>query len=380
MSKQGDMIIDKFREVVENRHKYAKDWKRKNKKKVMGYLCTYVPEEIIYAADILPVRILGGHEAATLADDHIAWIYCSFCHDTLAQGLKGKYNYLDGIANSYGCNHIRQTFWSWQKHVPISFSHQLFIPYYVRHEASRPLIKEELNNFKEHIEEWLGKSISREEIDRAIRIYNTNRWLLMQLYELRKGDNPPVTGAEAMQVVLASMLMDKAEHNELMEQLLKELKGREIDTEGKVRLMLVGTENDDTEVIKLIEDLGGIVVIDDHCTGSRYFWNEVIPEKDQLLGITNRLMDKPLCPVRDLEVVYRAGRIIELAKEYKVQGVIILQQKFCEPIEYDIQHIPSKLEKEGIQTLTLELDIINPSAQFRTRIEAFLEMFQLALI
>ncbi|MFC2017739.1 2-hydroxyacyl-CoA dehydratase [Chloroflexota bacterium] len=380
MSEQEKMVIDKFREVVENRHKYAKDWKRKNKKKVLGYFCTYVPEEIVYAADVLPVRILGGHESATLADEHISWVYCSFCHDALAQGLKGKYNYLDGIANSYGCNHIRQTYWSWREHLPVSFSHHLYIPYYIRHRTARAVMYEELKKFKQLIEEWLGKTVTMEDLDEAIRVYNTNRWLLTQLYELRKGANPPITGAEAMQVVLASMLMDKVEHNELMEQLLKEIKGRKVDTEGKVRLMLVGTENDDTEVVELIEDLGGIVVTDDHCSGSRYFTSEVDTGKDRLMALTDRMIAKPLCPVRDLETEYRTKRIVELAKEYKVQGVIILQQKFCDPMAYDMMYVPPALEKEGIHTLILELDIINPMAQLRTRIEAFMEMFQLALI
>lgn len=311
------MIIDKFRKIVENRHQYAKDWKKKNKKKVVGYFCTYIPEEILYAADILPVRVMGGHEPATLADDHIAWVYCSFCHDTLAQGLKGKYNYLDGIVNSYGCNHIRQTFWSWRQHIPISFSHQLYIPYYIRHRTSRAVIHEELKKFQGLMEEWLGKPVEPAKLDEAIRIYNTNRWLLTELYELRKGDQPPITGAEIMQVVLAGNFMDKVEHNQMLEELLKELKGREIDTEGKVRLMLVGTENDDTQVVEMIEELGGLIVTDDHCTGSRYFTTEVVPQKDQLMALTERLIAKPLCPVRDLETEYRTERIIELAKEYR---------------------------------------------------------------
>lgn len=374
------MVIDKFRDIVENRHGYAREWKKKTGKKVIGYFCTYAPEEIMYAAGILPVRVMGGHESATIADDHIAWVYCCLSHDVLAQGLKGKYNYLDGIVNTYGCNHMRQTFWSWREHIPVSFSDNLYIPYYIRHRASKALIREELKKFKQHLEEWLDKTISSEDLDRAIRIYNTNRWLLMQIYELRKGDNPPLTGVEAMLVVLASMYMDKAEHNQLMEQLLRELKGRKIDTEGKVRLMLIGTSNDDVGVVELIESSGGIVVIDDHCTGSRYFWNEVVPERDRLSAIASRYIDKPLCPVRDLETEHRVGHVVELAKEYNIRGAILLQQKFCDPLAYDMMYVPPALEKEGIRTLTLELDIINPVAQLRTRIEAFLEMFQLALI
>ncbi|MFC2009730.1 2-hydroxyacyl-CoA dehydratase [Chloroflexota bacterium] len=374
------MVIERFREIVENRHQYAQDWKKKTGKKVMGYFCTYVPEEIIYAADILPVRIMGSHEPYSISENHIAWIYCSFCHDVLAQGLRGKYNYLDGVVNAYGCNHIRQSFWSWREHVPISYSHQIYIPYYVRHRASKALILEELRKFKHSLEEWLGKTISTEDFDRAIETYNTNRRLLRQIYELRKRDNPPLSGVEAMEIVLASIYMDKEEHNQLLEQLLKELPERKINTESKVRLMLIGTENDDTELVGLIESLGGNVVIDDHCTGSRYFWNEVIPEEDRLLAITKRYIDKPLCPVRDLEAEYRLDRIVELAKDYNVEGAIIVQPKFCDPLEYDMMHLPPLLEKNGIRSLILEVDVINPAGQFRTRIEAFLEMYLQALI
>lgn len=374
------MVFERFREIVKNHHQYAQDWKEKTGKKVMGYFCTYVPEEIIYAADILPVRIMGSREPYSLSDNHIAWVYCSFCHDVLEQALKGRYDYLDGIVNAYGCNHIRQVFWSWREHLPISYSHQIYVPYYSRHRASKALILDELRKFKQSLEEWIGRTISTEDLDRAIETYNTNYRLLRQIYEMRKSDNPPLTGVEAMEMVLAGVYMDKEEHNQLLEQLLKELPERKIDTESKVRLMLVGTENDDIDLIEYIESSGGIVVIDDHCTGSRYFWNQVIPEEDRLLAITNRLVDKPVCPVRDLEAQYRQDHVLGLAKEYNVQGVIILQPKFCDPIEYDMMHLPPALLENGIRSLTLETDVINPSGQFRTRIEAFIEMFQQALI
>ena len=85
--------IQRVHEVVNNRHQYAQEWKAKTGRKVMGYFCTYVPEEIIYAAGILPVRILGSHEPQTVTEPHIFGMYCPVCRDSLAQGVKnGKNN------------------------------------------------------------------------------------------------------------------------------------------------------------------------------------------------------------------------------------------------------------------------------------------------
>ncbi|MBF8304391.1 MAG: Benzoyl-CoA reductase, bzd-type, BzdN subunit [Dehalococcoidia bacterium] len=104
-------MLKKFNDIVENRHQYAREWKARTGGKVLGIFCTYVPEDIIYAAEnILPVRILGGLQPQDVAESHIAGIYCPFCRDTLAQGLQGKYDYLDGIMIAKSCLHMAQAF------------------------------------------------------------------------------------------------------------------------------------------------------------------------------------------------------------------------------------------------------------------------------
>ena len=109
-------------EWEKNRHEYAREWKERTGGKVLGYFCTYVPEEIPYAAGVLPVRILGSHEPQDVTEPHIFGMFCPFCRDCLAQGLKGRYDYLDGIMIAQSCLHIRQAFTSWQKHVPVEYS------------------------------------------------------------------------------------------------------------------------------------------------------------------------------------------------------------------------------------------------------------------
>jgi benzoyl-CoA reductase subunit C len=373
-------MFERFLEAVENRHEYARAWKARTGGQVFGYMCTYLPEEILFAAGILPVRILGSHEPSDVVEPHIHSMYCAFCRDVLAQGLTGRYDYLDGIAMGHTCIHIQQAFSSWQLHVPIPYSYYMFVPAGTQKPQAKAVMVAELEAFQRSLEGWLGQAISDEALDRAIDVFNINRRLLRQLYELRKGDPPAVSGVEAMGAALASMLMDKEEHNRLLEGVLQELPGRRNGDPLGVRLMLVGGQNDDIEFVRLVEELGGAVVIDDHCTGSRYFWQEVVPGEKRLLALASRYLDGPPCPTKDLEGDRRRlGHIQELARDYNVQGAIIIQQKFCDPHEIDTPAVQKLLRDRGIPTLFLEFDITIPSGQFRTRIEAFLEMIQMGV-
>ncbi len=369
-------MFEKFSEWKRNRHEYAREWKAKTGGKVLGYFCTYVPEEIIYAAGILPVRILGSHEPQHVTEPHIFGMYCPFCRDCLAQGLKGKYDYLDGIVTAHACQHMNQAFESWSMHVPVSGSFFVSMPSKVQAPQAKPFYAGQLARFKACLEQWAGKTVASEDLDRAIEIYNTNRRLMKQIYELRRSDNPPLTGLEAMEMVVSSQLTDKEEHNHALVETLEGLPKRKDGREPGVRLMILGSENDDTEFIEMAESLGATFVIDDHCTGSRYFWNEVIPEEDPLSAIASRYLDRPPCPNKDWPEYRRFPHILKLAQDYNVQGVILMQQKFCDPHELDIPPLESFLKKNGMLSYFLEFDVTFPMGQFRTRIEAFLEMLQ----
>lgn len=372
--------IDRFRDVVANRHSYAQGWKQKNGGTVVGWLCTYVPEEIIYAAGMLPVRILGSHEPQDVTDAYVSNIYCPFCRDALAQGLKRRYDYLDGIVHARSCVHIRNTFVNWKKHVPTEFTYLMFMPAHVQSPRAKRFLTHEYNDFKGALEHWGGKQISKEDLDNAIEVYNTNRRLMKQVYELRKKESPPVTGAEAMEMVIAGQLMDKAEHNRLLEQFLRELGSKNTRRETAVRLMLVGSEMDDINFVRLVEELGATFVIDEHCSGTRYFWNEVVPEDDRLAAIAARYIDRVPCPPKDWPEQRRLPFILSLARDYNVQGVLLYQQKFCDPHEFDIPALQRMFAENNIPTLFLEFDVTVPWGQFRTRVEAFLETVALDLV
>ncbi|MFW9916514.1 MAG: benzoyl-CoA reductase, bzd-type, subunit N [Candidatus Thorarchaeota archaeon] len=373
-------MIQKFKDWRNNRHDYAKEWQQKTGGKVLGYFCTYVPEEILYAAGILPVRILGSHEPQDVTEPHIFGMFCPFCRDCLAQGLKGRFDYLNGIMIAQSCLHVRQSYTSWEKHVPTQdgFSYYLNMPHKVQSPRALPFLKAELKLFKEAVEKWVGKEISDSALEEAIEIYNENRRLMKQIYDLRKSDNPPLTGEEAMFLSLSSQMVDKKEHNEALRQLLEDLPGRNLSREVGTRLMIMGSEDDDIEFINMVESVGGTFVIDDHCTGSRYFWNEVEKDGHDLLeAIADRYIQRPACPTKDWEERRRVPHVMKLARDYNAQGVILIQQKFCDPHELDIPMVRQNFEENGFPTLSLEFDVTVPIGQFRTRVEAFLEQMEM---
>jgi len=369
-------MFDQFKEWYENRHEYAKKWKERTGGKVIGIFCTYVPEEILYAADILPVRILGSHEPQDVSEPHIFAMFCPFCRDCLAQGLKGRYDYLDGITIAQSCLHIRQTYTSWDLHIPVDFKYYLPHPMHVQSPQAIPYLTEELKEFKKAVEEWTGKDITEEDLKQGIEIMNTNRQLLQQVYELRKKPNPPLTGLEAMLMVVSSQMTDKREHNKALEELLQKLPSRSLD-EPSERLMILGSEDDDTEFIAMVEDFGARIVIDEHCTGTRYFYEEVNTNGEALSSIAERYVKRVPCPSKDWPVRTRVDHIVKLAKEYDIQGAIVMQMKFCDPHELDTPAIKKALENDvGVPTIFLEFDVTVPIGQFKTRVEAFLEILR----
>ncbi|MFQ5827082.1 MAG: 2-hydroxyacyl-CoA dehydratase [Dehalococcoidia bacterium] len=366
--------------MVEKRHDYAREWKARAGGKVLGYLCCYLPEEIAYAAGVLPIRIVSGHEPQDLSNLYITSFFCSFCRDCLGEGLRGSYEYVDGISMGHTCVQIDQTFESWRMYLPHTFDYYIPVPGTGEAPELKPFLTAELGDFKTALEGWTGRAISEADLDRAIEVYNKHQRLLHQLYRLRQNHPPYISGAEAFDVVLSSMFVDKAEHNLWLAELLDSLQSSENRPPPGPRVMLVGGENHDAELLQLIEEQGANIVIDDLCMGSRYFWNPIVPEGDHLSAIAGRYLGKPGCPVKDVSNVSgrpRHRHLMKLARDWEVQGVFIVYQKFCHPQELDLPSLNRLFRQNGLPTCTLELDTTLPRGQIKTRAQAFLEMLEM---
>jgi len=151
------------------------------------------------------------------------------------------------------------------------------MPNHVKSKRATPFLQGELEKFKGAVEEWTGTTITEERLNDGIDLMDTNRRLQRQIYEMRQVNDPPITGLEAMYLTVSSQTTSKPDHNREMERILGELGSRDTGRSTGTRLMLVGSENDDTDFLNMVESVGATVVIDDHCTGTRYFWNESKP-------------------------------------------------------------------------------------------------------
>ena len=180
-------------------------------------------------------------------------------------------------------------------------------------------------------------------------------------------------GVEAIYASLTAQFVDKREHNEQIKKVLAALPARKVNRPEGVRFMTIGSENDDIAFMAMVESVGSTIVIDDQCSGTRYFWNESKPDDDVVKAIADRYCDRPACPTKDYPSHTRFDHVLGLAKEFNARAAIFLQQKFCDPHEGDYPDLKRHLEANGIPTLFLEFDITNPIGPFRIRVEAFLE-------
>jgi len=366
--------MERFQKLLEDPHKYAKEWKAKTGGKVLGYFCHYFPEELVYAAGVLPVRILSQPDNDGISQRYLYGHFCPTSLGILAEGLKGNYDYLEGMGHAECCMSVRGAYASWRLHVPHEYEHFVAMPSYVDNHGAKKLLRAEMSAFKKELEEWIGKTITDEALDHAIDVYNTSRSLIRQIYELRRADEPPVSGAEAFEMILSSQIMDKEEHNKLLKDAISKLPQHKAANNSGPRLMLLGSEISDTKLVRLIESLGATIVIDGLCNGSSYIWTNIIPQEDRLLAITQRYLDKePRCPMKDIRYRRRPAQLMGLAVDYNVQGVIYAIDKFCHPHQFDRPPIEKALRERYIAFHNIEYDGTIPTLEFQTRIEAFVD-------
>ena len=356
---------------------YIERWKEKGGK-VIGYYCTYVPVEIIHAAGVLPFRMRAtGSTSTELGDVYAAHTSCTFCRHSLDQAMRGAYKFLDGLVALFSCDHIRRMFDVWKLgkvELPCSPFYLRFLSVPVKADAAAVTwLASELDRFKSSLESHFDVQITDEALHYSIKTYNEQRSLLRSLYELRKRDAPPITGTEVLKILIASTAMPVEEFNQMLKEVLEELKGREGFSGYRARLLLGGVDLEDPAYVKLIEDLGGLVVTDFLCFGIRDFWNPVDEDAEPMLALAKRYIENVSCP-RMIDHGGRQQFMQQLVKDFRVDGIIIQRMKYCDLWGGESAMIEWDMRKNGTPCMVLEREYLMTSVgQTRTRVQAFLE-------
>lgn len=370
--------LARARELYENRTARARELAAEGRK-VIGYLCCYVPAELMTALDIVPYRIQGGAgRPLKHVDQYLETIVCPYVRSCFDLALGGDYDFLDGVVIPHTCDAMHRIYDIWKYHLNPSFSHCLTVPH-MTHPASFEYFRKELDMLREGLEGYAGRSATEDDLAEAIRLHNRSRALLRELYELRKADPPPVSGTDVTRVLVAGMTVPIQEFNDLLEGVVAEVRGRTPIPGDKPRLLAIGSEVDDVSMIQLAEECGASIVMDDLCTGSRTFWKDVDPAKNAIEGLAERYLGGITCPVtyRPGKAAERFSYLADYARDWRVDGVLLHAIRFCDTYQLDAPEIIGYMESLGLPVLYLEDDYIKPPlAQWRTRIEAFLEAIE----
>jgi len=371
-------VLEKFKSYSASIPNPSIDQFKSKGGKVMGYFCSFIPEELFIAAGFLPFRIRGtGSLGTERADEYFTSSNCSFPRHCFNQALSGKYDFLDGLIVGTSCDTTRYIYDNWKKsQVKTPFAYLLGFPH-VSGEVMAGYYRKELAKLKTALEENFGAAITDDALRASVRLCNETRSLQQKIYDMRKSDNPAVTGSEMVSIMVAGISMPKEEYNRDIKELMSDLETTpSADKAYSARLMIVGSCGDDTVLSRIAEDQGAMVVTDHTCFGGKLKYGAVDETvSDPLEALAHyHVLTRPFCAKVGGAYPLRAKVIIETAKEFNVDGILGQRLGCCDTWGGELYILKDDLRDAGIPSLMIEREYIpDTEGQLATRIQAFIE-------
>jgi len=372
---------DKLKKLVsagnkENRTKWAHEWQGQGKK-VVGVLDNMVPEEVIYAAGMLPWRIQGTWQE----DVSRAMIYrmpqtSAFLNHVLQSVLEGELDFLDGMVYSNRDEDFVRFRDYWESLSKTRLVYLIEVPI-MDSELTRRRFAAKIREFIGVIEEFGKAKIDDKSLRDAVAVYDKGRALLRKMYELRKRELPPVSGGEALAITIAATVMPRDEFNKELEGLLPYLEKRKANvSHTRPRVLLSSDLLDNPAYVDLVEETGCLVAMDDMDTGSRYFWEMVDGgSEDPAYALAKRYLKSRLPRMVDWQE--QAEQLMQWTREFHTDGVLDLTETCDFPRALRRPFLEHWLKEAGIPEVSFERDYhLSNIGQLRTRIGAFLEMLE----
>jgi benzoyl-CoA reductase/2-hydroxyglutaryl-CoA dehydratase subunit BcrC/BadD/HgdB len=359
---------------------------RKRGRKVVGYFCPYGTEELILAADMLPVRLaFGGElETASAGEDFLKPYSCPYDLSILGYrklSTNFYYSAVDAVCVAYTYDSMRriQEYWEKYFHLP---AFPLGLPQTHDSFRTKPqaieYFKNELELLRRRLGEFGGKEIKDKEIRKAIALCNQIREKLLALYEYSMDGRSPIEWRQVLQITQAGFLMDRGDFLKELEKIdddLQRKRSEDIPYDKRSRLMIAGSiiGIGDDKVLDIIRQAGGNIVADLVCTGSMLLRKNVTMG-NPIDALAERYLYNVPCPFMT-DLPKKLNRIVKIARDYRVHGLIYYNLKYCDTWRAEFKSIKDTLYRElSVPTLLIETDY-SPSdvGTIRTEIEAFIK-------
>ena len=376
--------FDSFFGEIHGRRIWELVQEQKRGRKVVGAFCTYVPEEILDALGASCVGLCGGAEVAfEAAEQYLPHNTCSLIKSSLGFKLGRVCPYFetsDLVIGETTCDGKKKYYEILQEFADV---YVMELPQ-KKEEADRSFWRGEVRRLVTRIEGLTGEKLEFERLTEAVKVANDKRRALLRLAEVRKASPPVISGKDALFINQVAFLDEPRRFANKVNELCEELEKRASEGEGVFdgstpRILLSGCPMaiPNWKVPHIVETAGGAIVMEELCTGSRYYNHLVDESAGDLETLVDNIADSYLeidCAVFTPNEE-RTENIVRLAREYAVDGIIYYSLLFCAPYSVEAYKVSKAVEEAGVPFLYMETDYSQGDVQqITTRVEAFLEM------
>jgi benzoyl-CoA reductase/2-hydroxyglutaryl-CoA dehydratase subunit BcrC/BadD/HgdB len=359
----------------------------------LGYTCFHIPEVLLNVDNCFSTRLRAPNTGSIdIATYYMSNYTCEFARALLERAIEGGYKFLDAMIGVDACSMMNRSMEHFEilkvNENPNFFVTHTDMPFKITDYTIKGYVRQMQVHVLNRIHEVFGADVSDAAIRKAVEEHNEVCRIISEIREMRKAENPVITGYEFHVLNLVTYTCPKALILPYLRETLEELKTREPDVKSpfRARVAIVGSEIDDPHLTKLIEGCGALVVSDRYCFGSTP-GREVIElndEEDALTQICRHYMEVSECAryISDEKVLQRRETADRLAKEFKAEGIIYEQMKYCDYWGFEralVSHIMH--DEYGWPVLSIDRLYNNGnSGQLRTRVQAFVESLEIKRI
>ncbi len=333
----------------------AREWKSaRPKRKVIGYMPIYVPRELIHAAGMLPLGILGGGDQLEVihGDAYYQSYICRIPRSTIDLAVSGRLDFVDGMLFPSICDVIRNLSGMWKVMYPQVYSRYFDVPQNYRDEIGGNYYVNELAELRDALGNLRGAPITDEELQGSIAVYNENRRLVRQLYEYRAAQPQQAPATEVYLLTRAGLVLPVEQHSQLLRDYLAAAAALGRPRRDNCRVVLTGVfcEQPPLNLIKSLELAGCYVVDDDLLLVTRWLTGDVPIEGDPLQNLARAFLHHSQSTAARYEPDQseKGQHLVRAVRRTKAEGVIFACPSFCDPALLERPMLQRVLKDAGI--------------------------------
>lgn len=375
-------LLDEFKVKAATPKQQLAEYKAQGKK-VVGVLPYYAPEELVYAAGIVPMGIWGSNtKTISRAKEYCATFYCTIAQLALEMLLDGTMDGLDGIITPTICDTLRPM----SQNFRVAMGDKMSV-IFLAHPQNRfeefglQFTVDQYNHVKKELEKIAGREITNDDIQNAIKVYNESRAARRKFVKLASDHCDVITPIKRSAVLKAFYFMLKDEYIAKLNELNAELEKLPVCDWQGTKVVTSGIICDNPALLAAFEENNIAIAADDVAHESRSFRTDVPENADPMMALAQQFANV------DYEVLLydpkssenRRGEFVaNLVKESGAQGLVLFMQQFCDPEEMEYPYLKKALQAADVPHIKLGIDQqMRDFGQARTAIQAFADVLEM---